>query len=196
MTKLSLLACLLTLCMMAGSAHAQQFDFAFGASGLSSPAGSTNSSGLFFPTMGGGTYLGFSGDFLLLRHLGVEGELYWRATQNLYGGYQPYRPIFYDFNAIWAPPLTKSITAEVMAGIGAESLRFYTPYPNCSYYSCTNYFSSNHFMGDIGGGIRFYVWHSVFVRPEARLYLINNNVEFSSSHALRYGISIGYSFGH
>ncbi len=49
-------------------------------------------------------------------------------------------------------------------------------------------------MGDFGGGIRFYVWHSVFVRPEARLYLINNNVEFSSGYALRYGISIGYSF--
>jgi hypothetical protein len=98
--KLSLLAFLLTLCLMGGSAHAQQFDFAFGVSGLSAPAGSTNSSGLFFPTMDGGAYPGFSGDFLLVHHLGVEGELYWRASQNLYGGYQPYRPIFYDFNPV------------------------------------------------------------------------------------------------
>jgi hypothetical protein len=28
-----------------------------------------------------------------------------------------------------------------------------------------------------------------------RLYLINNNVEFSSSYAVRYGVSLGYSFG-
>ncbi len=30
MRKLSLLASLLTLCLMGGSAHAKQFDFAFG----------------------------------------------------------------------------------------------------------------------------------------------------------------------
>jgi hypothetical protein len=195
MRKLSLFAILLTLCLMEGSAHAQQVDVAFGVSGLSAPAGSTNASGGFFPTMSGGTYPGFSGDLLLKHRLGVEGELFWRASQNVYGGYEPYRPLFYAFNAIWAPRLTKSITAEVMAGIGAESLHFYTPYPSCDFYSCTNYVSSNHFMGDIGGGIRYYVWHNVFVRPEARLYLVHNNMEFSSGRAGRYGVSIGYSFG-
>jgi len=195
MRKLSLLGSLLTLCLTGGSAYAQQVDLAFGVNGLSAPAGSTNSSGVLFPTMSGGAYPGFSGDLLLKHRLGVEGELFWRASQNVYGGYEPYRPIFYAFNAIWAPRLRKSITAEVMAGIGGESLRFYTPYPTCDYFSCTNYVSSNHFMGDIGGGIRYYVWHNVFVRPEARLYLVHNNVEFSSGHAGRYGISIGYSFG-
>ena len=195
MRKLSLLVSLLTLCLMGGGAQAQHVDLAFGVSGLSAPAGSTDSSGVFFPTMSGGAYPGFSGDVLLAHHLGVEGELFWRASQNLYGGYQPYRPLFYDFNAIWAPRLTKSITAEVMAGIGAESLRFYTPYPVCNFFTCTNYVSSDHFMGDIGGGIRYYVWHNAFVRPEARLYLVHNNAEFSSGRAARYGMSIGYSFG-
>ena len=33
------------------------------------------------------------------------------------------------------------------------------------------------------------------MRPEVRLYLINNNFEFSSSHLVRYGFSIGYAFG-
>jgi len=195
MRKLRSLPSLLALCLMGVSTYAQQVDVAFGVSGLSAPAGSTNSSGVFSPTMTGGTYTGFSGGVLLRHRLGVEGELFWRASQNLYGGYQPYRPLFYDFNAIWAPRLTKSITAEVMAGIGAESLRFYTAYPSCDFYSCTNYVSSNHFMGDIGGGIRYYVWHNAFVRPELRLYLVNNNVEFSSGRAVRYGVSIGYSFG-
>ena len=43
----------------------------------------------------------------------------------LYGGLQPYRPLFYDFNGIYAPKLGKHAAAEVMAGIGWESLRFY-----------------------------------------------------------------------
>ncbi len=195
MKRIFLLGTLLTL-LIIGTASGQQIDFALGVNGLQAPGTSHNSSGVYFPSLGGGTYLGFSGDVLITHHFGVEGELFWKASQGDYGGYLPYRPLFYDFNAIWAPPITKRITAELLAGIGAESLRFYTPNPNCNYYSCTNYFSSNHFMGDVGGGIRLYVWHSVFVRPEARLYLINNNVEFNTGRALRYGMSIGYSFGH
>ena len=55
----------------------------------------------------------------MVRHrIGIEGELSWRASQALYGGYQPYRPVFYSFNGIWAPKLTKNLTAEVVAGIG------------------------------------------------------------------------------
>ena len=50
-------------------------------------------------------------------------------------------------------------------------------------------------MGDFGGGIRLYPYGNFFVRPELRLYLINNNQEFSSSHLVRYGVSIGYAFG-
>lgn len=197
MRKLSLIASLLGLCLAGSSVYGQQVDVAFGVGGLSAPAGTTDSSGIFFPTMGGGAYPGFSGDFLLKNRLGFEGELFWRASQNLYGGFQPFRPIFYDFNAIWAPRLTKSITAEVLAGIGGENLRFYTGNVACDPFTgnCTNYVSSNHFMGDIGGGIRYYVWRNAFVRPEARLYLVHNNAEFSSGRAVRYGVSIGYSFG-
>jgi hypothetical protein len=51
-------------------------------------------------------------------------------------------------------------------------------------------------MGDFGGGIRLYPVGNFFVRPEARLYLIHGADDlFSSGHAVRYGISIGYSFG-
>jgi hypothetical protein len=195
MKKLMFGAVLLVLCGLQGIGFAQEVDIAFGVSGLSAPSGTTNSSGAFLPTMGGGAYPGISGDVLIKHQLGVEAEVFWRGSQNLYGGYQPYRPVMYAFNGIWAPRLTKSITAEVMGGIGGESLRFYTPYPTCDFFSCTTYVSSNHFMGDIGGGIRYYVWRDLFVRPEARLYLVHNNVEFSSGRAARYGVSIGYSFG-
>ena len=181
-------------CLFASSAYGQQFDAAFGVSTISSSS-STVSNGLLFPSDRGGAYPGFSADLLLRHRIGIEGELSWRASQDLYGGSQPYRPLFYSFNAIWAPKLSKNFTAELLAGIGGEDVRFYG-FTNCNnFFGCTSYSSSNHFMGDLGAGIRAYVWHNVFVRPEVRLYLINNNNEFSSNTVVRYGGSLGYSFG-
>jgi hypothetical protein len=193
--KLTIIAVLFAFCFLERAANAQQIDAAFGFGTLTSSAGKTTN-GVFYPSVGGGGYPSFSADFLLAHHLGIEGDISWRASQNLYGAYQPYRPIFYTFNAIWAPKLAKHVTAELLTGIGGEDIRFYTPYLNCGYVTgCTNYISSNHFLGDFGGGIRAYVWRSAFVRPEVRLYLINNNNEFSSGVATRYSISLGYSFG-
>ncbi|MGH9529878.1 MAG: hypothetical protein ACRD2S_08180, partial [Terriglobales bacterium] len=160
-------------------ARAQQFDAAFGFSALTSPAPTTDSSGNFFPSLRGGLYPSFSADVLIKHHIGVEGEFTWRARQNLYGGYQPYRPLLFDFNGIWAPQLGKKLGAELIAGIGAEDLRFYG-YENCNFSGCTDYVSSKHFMEDFGAGLRYYVWGNVFVRPEARIYFVNNNNEFSS----------------
>ncbi len=193
MKKNIVIATTVVFLFLATAAFAQ-FDAAFGVSTVKSSA-ATISDGFLFPSMSGGAYPGFSADFLVHHHLGVEGELYWRASQSLYGGYQPYRPLFYAFNAIYAPKLTKNITAELMGGIGGEDIRFYG-YTNCSsFFGCTTYTSSNHFMGDVGGGIRAYIWHDLFVRPEVRLYLVHNNAEFSSGTIARFGVSIGYSFG-
>jgi hypothetical protein len=192
--KLSLIAVLFLFCLSENAAHAQQIDAAFGVGTITSGS-STTTNGIFYPSLTGGAYPSFSADFLLLHRVGIEGDIAWRASQGLYGGFQPYRPIFYSFNAIWAPKLAKPVTAELIAGIGGESLRFYTPYLNCGYTGCAPYLSSNHFMGDFGGGIRAYFWRDAFIRPEVRLYLINNNIEFSHNYATRYSISLGYSFG-
>lgn len=195
MKKITLFAVVFACFSFLSAANAQQLDAAFSVSALSAPS-STITSGIFYPTLGGGAYPGFSADFLFLHRIGVEGEVSWRASQSIYGGYEPVRPVFYDFNAIWAPRLTKNITAELLGGIGGEDLRFYQNGYVCNYfYGCTTYISSNHFMGDVGGGIRAYFWHGAFIRPEARLYLIHNNAEFSSSYAARYGVALGYSFG-
>ena len=194
MKKITLVTLAFAACVFASSAYAQQFDAAFGVSTTSSPA-ATITNGLYFPSDGGGAYPGFSADLLLHHRFGIEGDLSWRASQNLYGGSQPYRPVFYSFNAIWAPKLSKNFTAEFLAGIGGEDVRFYG-LVNCNnFFGCTSYSSSNHFMGDFGAGLRVYMWHNVFVRPEVRLYLINNNLEFSSNTVVRYGGSLGYSFG-
>lgn len=177
-----------------GETH--QFDVGFGVGTLFAPSYSSNSPNHSPQSLNGGTYLDFSGDYLFWHHLGVQGEVTWRASQGYYAGLQPYRPILYDFNAIYAPPLGSHAQLELLGGLGGITTHFYTPFYNCSFYSCTNYFSSSHFMGDVGVAIRFYVSHGVFLRPEFRQYFINNNVEYSSGLASRLGVTLGYSFGH
>ena len=194
MKKLIFIAITVGFCLLAASAFGQGFDAAFGVGSIDS-AKAVTTNGLTFPSLRGGLYPGFSADLLIHRRIGFEGELFWKGSQGLYGVNQPYRPIFYNFNAIWAPRISKNFTAEVLGGIGGEDLRFYGILNFSQLAGYTNYTSSNHFMGDVGAGLRAYFWHDAFIRPEMRLYLINNNVEFSSGRVLRYGVSLGYSFG-
>lgn len=190
MRKLSFLVVAFALiCLLGSPAHAQQFDLSFGVSGLTGPA-STDT----LQTIGGGAYPTFGLDFLFYHNLGVGFNASFRARQNLFEGFQPFRPYFYDVDAVWAPPLGKRAQAELSAGIGVESIHFYTPTFQCSFTGCTNFVSSNHFLGQFGAAMRFYVTSKIFIRPEAHIYVVRNNVEFSGSHANRFGVSIGYSF--
>ncbi len=184
--------------LMVLAANAQQFDVAVGAGSVTAPSAADATGDHSPQSVGGGTFLGFSGDYLFKRNFGIGGEISWRATQNSYAGILPFRPIFFDFNGVYAPPLGKHAAAELQAGIGAESVRFYQNFTvNCSQFTgtCTNYTSSNHFLGHFSAGIRYYVHGNFFIRPEAHLYLVNNNFEFSGARATRFGASIGYSFG-
>jgi hypothetical protein len=181
---------------VATNVQGQQVDAAFGLGTLTGSSSNTAVSfANFTQSLSGGAYLNFSGDALIKGNFGVQGEVAWRASRNLYAGFQPYRPVIWDFNAIYAPRFNQHLGAEVMGGIGAESIRFYQNSFNCGFTGCTNYTTSTHFLGHFGGGIRIYPTGNFFVRPEAHIYLINNNVEFSSNYATRYGVSIGYSFG-
>jgi hypothetical protein len=184
--------------MLATAANGQQMDFAFGLSSINAPAYSVNTSSSTFPAVSltGGAYPSLSGDFLLHKNYGVMGEISWKGSQGIYDGYQPYRPIFWDFNGLYAPKLGRRAAAELSAGIGAESIRFYTNYYTCGYISgCTNYATNTHFLGQFGAGLKLYARGGLFVRPEVHFYLVNNNVEFTSSKVVRYGASIGYTFG-
>jgi hypothetical protein len=195
--RLSVVAVFFAIVLVGSAANAQQIDFAFGVGTISSPAATTNSAGFYLQSLTGGAYPAISGDFLLHKNFGIGGEIAWRGSQALYAGstLAPYRPLLWDFDGMYVRRLSSRLAAELSAGIGAESIRFYTPYYNCGFTGCTNYTSSTHFLGQFGGGLKVYVHGGLFVRPEAHFYLINNNVEFSSSHAVRYGGSIGYTFG-
>jgi len=180
--------------LMLRPVYGQEFDAAIGAGTVFAPSASSATGNHAPVTLGGGTYPVFSADLLLKHNFGVSGELAWRASRNAYAAIQPERPLFYDFNGIYAPKIGRHAGAELMAGVGWESIRFYQPFTTCGAISCTDFVSSNHFMGHFGGGLRYYIHGHFFVRPEAHLYVIRNNQEFSSPVATRVGISLGYTF--
>jgi len=197
---LSLFALLILPIAFNTGSQAQQFDAAFGFGTVKAP-GASSSGTSSFPSLSGGLYPSFSGNVLFWHHLGFGGEVAWRGSQATYGGavnnfgiVQTYRPLLYDFNAVYGRTFQKKVGADVMAGIGGEDLRFYTPYTTCGFTSCTNYVSSNHFAGHIGGDLRFYFWGHAFIRPEAHYYAIHNNHEFNNANISRFAVSIGYSF--
>jgi opacity protein-like surface antigen len=180
---------------LAQFAFAQQGDAFIGGGTLLS---STGTSG--YPAEKGGLYINLGVDVVFYKHLGVNVETAWRATQDVYApGIENYRPILTDFNLLYQPHLNKKVGFDLLAGIGAGDTRFYQPGPSCS--GCVNYVSTDHFMEHLGGGIRYYVWNHVFVRPEVHYYHIqnnnniNNNGAFNSNNVVRVGASIGYTIG-
>jgi hypothetical protein len=189
-------ACLLFL--FAALAHAQQIDVAVGASTLYSSATNSAAQGYIPPAEKGGLYPTFTGDVLFKKNnrLGVNLEIAIRAKQGLYNGYQDFRPVFTDANALYVIPTSKRTKAELMAGVGLETVIFYNHFGICNsaYLSCTTYVNANHFMAHIGGGVRYYFWRRFFLRPEIHLYVIPNNSQFNSDYVGRAAATIGYSF--
>jgi hypothetical protein len=202
--KFALLASVCGFVLLINFAAAQQGDILIGGSTLMSPA-TNNDSVAFQPaTEKGGTYVSVGGDYIKFKHrLGLNAEVAWRDKRANYPDIgETYRPFFTDVNVLFQPRLRKKLGLDIFAGIGVASNRFSIPYATAcgvTTSGCTFYNSSNHFMEDIGGGVRYYVWHrlpNIFVRPEVHYYHIQNNFEFRSDNVFRVGASIGYTFGH
>jgi hypothetical protein len=177
--------------------HAQQIDAQFGLSGIKAASSSNfdfNDLSHSPQSLSGGVYPGFAADFIIWHNIGFNGEINWKASQGLYQGVVPYRPVLYDFNGVYSKKVSR-VGFALMGGLGAESIRFYTGSENCGSLGCTNYVSSSHFLAHVGGAVRLYVTPSVYIAPEAHYYFIHNNVEFTSDNATRFGLNIGYTFG-
>jgi hypothetical protein len=199
--KLAIFTPLLFLLSLTPFASAQQLDFFIGGGTLLSSSPSSAALSFQQPAEKGGTYLNLGGDVAGFKHrLGFNIETAWRASQGPYAGEnETYRPILTDFNALFQPKISKKIGLDLMGGIGVAATRFYVPaIVSCSYFEggCINYTSSDHFMEHLGAGVRYYVWHHFFVRPEVHYYHIQNNIEFNSDSVVRVGASIGYTIGN
>lgn len=198
MRKLASFATLCLLFLMVRTAHAQQGDIAIGfgtmmSSGSSSCTGFTTS--CLLPEKGG-LYPSINGDVIFHKRVGFNFETAWRAKQGDYLG-QPFRPILVDFNAIYQPRISRKVGIDLLGGVGFQTTRFYgfTNTTSCiDFNACYN--SSNHFLVDVGGGIRYYVRGHIFVRPEIRFYhIVNNTADFTNNNVFRVGASIGYTIG-
>lgn len=200
MRKLAFFATVLAFSVLPSLASAQQADAMLGFGTVMSPGaaacGSPSFANFECPEKGG-LYPNISADVIFHRRMGFGFDAVWRASQGNYGGSGlPYRPILIDFNAVYQPRLSKKAGLDLMGGIGWQDTRFYSSNYTCSFVTCTNYTSSNHFLVDVGGGIRYYVWGHVFVRPEAHYYhVLNNTIDFTSGNIIRVGASIGYTIG-
>ena len=197
MRKLAILAPVCVFLFFAQFASAQQGDIFLGGGTLLSSSNSNST----FPSEKGGLFINLGGDVVPFKHFGVNVETAWRATQGVYGSDTGlnYRPILTDFNALYQPRLGKKLGLDLMAGIGAADTRLYEQ--GASEPGVANYLSTDHFMEHLGGGIRYYVWRHVFVRPEVHYYHIQSNNSlsdngvFNSNNLVRVGASIGYTIG-
>ncbi len=100
--------------------------------------------------------------YMITPHFGIGAETDFRFSQGSYTGLT-YRPMFYDFNAIWAPTghVEKRVVPEIEAGLGGARLSFYYPSSYCDQFagcSTSNSFveSSNHFQVHLSAGVRVY----------------------------------------
>lgn len=185
------------LAIFSSSAQAQKIDLAFGLSTIDAPSASNcgNCDGNpYVPqSLTGGAYPGFSGDVLFWHNLGFGAEVFWRGTtsDNYLDSGVNFRPVFYNFNAVYSAKLAPHIAVELVGGIGGSDTHF----SQSSIFGSSGVLStSNHFDGDFGGGLKLYATKGFFIRPEARYYIIHNETNYSSNHATRLGVSIGYTF--
>jgi hypothetical protein len=194
------LASVCTFVLFTTFAHAQdiqRIDAIVGGSSLFASKFLSASQAYQPPAENGGIYPTFGVEAILENRLGVSAEGAIRFNRGTYNGYQPYRPMFFDVNGVFAPQVNKRISLDLMAGVGIETVLFYNEFGSCSSSNsfCRTNLNSSHFLIHLGGGPRYYFHGHFFVRPEAHYYFIRNNFEFHSDNLLRLGASIGYTWG-
>jgi hypothetical protein len=150
-----------------------------------------------------GLFATFAGDVMFRQSLGFGAEYSFRTSQSNYAPQAGvnYRPIFYDFNAIFHPlPKSTRVVPEFQGGLGGADLKFYANQTQCALPGVCNTLneyiaSSNHFQLHFSGGVRFYVTQSLYIRPQVDVHWVNNFQEFGSDWVPQYSVAIGYSFG-
>jgi hypothetical protein len=129
------------------------------------------------------------------KQLGVGAEISWKTSQGDYAGI-PYRPILYNFDAIFRPAkfTTKRSVPELRGGIGGARLRF-VPVDDQSCAQVPGCPASNHFQQHVAVATRWYLTNHLFLRPAFDLHHVNNLFEFGSDWVPEYSVGIGFSLG-
>ena len=148
----------------------------------------------------GGLLMGFEGDGMLNKHIGIGGELSFQPTKGNYGPLQ-YRQIFYTFNGIYAPINNKRLQLRLEGGIGGTRSGFsYTETSCVGTAVCTTQAApvgnSSHFQVHLGAGVQFYVKPHIFLRPQFDFREVPGLTnQFGRDQVIGGTIWVGYNFG-
>lgn len=158
-----------------------------------------------------GFFLGFGGNLMLWKHLGigVDASLqpakqnyltFQTASAGSYGDVLQSRVTLYDFDAIYAPYSTKKVAVMLRGGIGGANVKFYENLSsssavlgntNSSQYAG----SANHFAVNVGLGVQLYVTDHIFLRPEVDYHYVTNFSQFGSNSVPQAMVWLGYTIG-
>ncbi len=149
----------------------------------------------------GGLFMGFEGDGMLNKHIGIGGELSFQPTKGNYGPLQ-YRQMFYTFNGIYAPINKKRLQLRLEGGIGGAHSGFSYSETSCvgTAVCSTQTLSegaASHFQVHVGAGVQFYVKPHIFIRPQLDFREVPGftNHQFGSDQVIGGTVWVGYNFG-
>jgi len=148
----------------------------------------------------GGLFMGFEGDGMLNKHIGIGGALSFQPTKGNYGPLQ-YRQLFYDFNGIYAPINRKRLQLRLEGGIGGAHSGFSYSQTSCvgtavCQTQVTSFGAASHFQVHVGAGVQFYVKPHIFLRPQFDFREVPGLTnQFGSDQVIGGTIWVGYNFG-
>lgn len=157
--------------------------------------------------------LGFNGDLMLWKHLGIGAEVNFAPAKQDYVLLQEQvvsagipsikiqdRMTLWDFNAIATPVASKRAVLKLEGGIGGANIKFYesgtsttaiTGAQNFSQY----FGSSNHFQVHGGVGVQLYIKEHLFIRPQFDIHYVHNLSQFGRDSVVSGTVWLGYTFG-
>jgi opacity protein-like surface antigen len=147
-----------------------------------------------------GVMMTFGGDVMIQKHYGVGMNISLQPAKQDYGPMQD-RQMFYDFDGIYAPLVTKKVSFRVEGGIGGANTSFSITQNACVGTAvCSNQAqaigSASHFQVHAGVGIQFNLTDHVFIRPQFDYHYVPNFTQQFGSNSVPAGtIYIGYNFG-
>lgn len=153
------------------------------------------------PTIGG--LFGILGaDFMVLPHLGVNGEYAFRFAQAPYlplGGLK-FRPAFYDFNVIWQPFSIWRLVPDVEGGFGVARVALYstqtTSVTGITSTTTSSAGAANHFQEHFGLGAKLYITSAIFIKPQFDFHYVPHLTDqFGRNWVPQYSAAVGYTFG-
>jgi len=162
-----------------------------------------------------GFYIGFGGDLMLKKHLGVGANVSF-TTKETYATFPqvtslgqelepPYkdqiRLTLYSFDAIYEPLSEKKYAVDILGGIGGVSEKPYQQVTagastfNGNNASTQSANTSNHFQLHAGVGVTIFLNDHFFVRPQFDMHYVPNLTDFGRKILTSEMVWVGYSFG-